>query len=118
MLSRIAEALFWIGRYVERADGTSRILDTHLQVLLEDPWTAEDLACRSLLSLMGVTDLEGPVGRNRVIAPSGVIRNFSKFHTTGPARPFLSSTRVNSEYSGCLPRPLTLILSISGKVTP
>lgn len=24
MLSRIAESLFWIGRYVERADGTAR----------------------------------------------------------------------------------------------
>ena len=25
MLSRIAESLFWIGRYIERADGTARI---------------------------------------------------------------------------------------------
>ena len=27
MLSRIAESLYWIGRYVERAEDTSRILD-------------------------------------------------------------------------------------------
>jgi uncharacterized alpha-E superfamily protein len=67
VLSRIAEALFWIGRYVERADGTSRILDTHLQVLLEDPWTDEDLACRSLLSVMGIEAPEGQVGRSRVV---------------------------------------------------
>ena len=53
MLSRIAEGLFWIGRYVERADGTARILDVHLQLLLEDPWIEEDVACRSLLSVMG-----------------------------------------------------------------
>ena len=53
MLSRIAESLFWIGRYIERADGTARILDVHLQLLLEDPWIEEDLACRSLLSVMG-----------------------------------------------------------------
>ena len=33
MLSRIAESLFWIGRYVERADGTARILDVHLERL-------------------------------------------------------------------------------------
>jgi hypothetical protein len=33
MLSRIAESLFWIGRYIERADGTARILDVHLQLL-------------------------------------------------------------------------------------
>ncbi|MFB7844515.1 alpha-E domain-containing protein [Microbacterium sp. NPDC056052] len=53
MLSRIAEALFWIGRYVERGDGTARILDVHLQLLLEDPWVDEDTACRALLSVMG-----------------------------------------------------------------
>ncbi|MFT4122969.1 MAG: alpha-E domain-containing protein [Microbacteriaceae bacterium] len=60
MLSRIAESLFWIGRYIERADGTARILDVHLQLLLEDPWVEEDLACRALLSVMGT---EGPDDR-------------------------------------------------------
>ena len=53
MLSRIAESLFWIGRYIERSDGTARILDVHLQLLLEDPWIEEDIACRALLSVMG-----------------------------------------------------------------
>jgi len=53
MLSRIAESLFWIGRYVERSDGTARILDVHLQLLLEDPWVEEDIACRALLAVMG-----------------------------------------------------------------
>ena len=54
MLSRIAESLFWIGRYVERADDTARILDTHLQMLLEDPYLSEVDACRALLAVMGV----------------------------------------------------------------
>lgn len=69
MLSRIAESLFWIGRYVERSDGTSRILDVHLQLLLEDPWIDEDTACRSLLSVMG-TELpeDQVVTREQVIA--------------------------------------------------
>jgi uncharacterized alpha-E superfamily protein len=53
VLSRIAESLFWIGRYIERGDGTARILDVHLQLLLEDPWMPEDRACRALLNLMG-----------------------------------------------------------------
>jgi uncharacterized alpha-E superfamily protein len=56
VLSRIAESLFWIGRYVERADDTARILDAHLQLLLEDPWVEEDLACRSLLAVMGAPE--------------------------------------------------------------
>jgi uncharacterized alpha-E superfamily protein len=56
VLSRIAESLFWIGRYVERADDTARILDAHLQLLLEDPWIEEDPACRSLLAVMGAPE--------------------------------------------------------------
>lgn len=54
MLSRIAESLFWIGRYLERADDTARILDVHLQMLLEDPFIDEQSACIALLSVMGV----------------------------------------------------------------
>lgn len=53
MLSRIAESLFWIGRYVERADDTARILDAFLARVLEDPWVDEDAACRSLLAVLG-----------------------------------------------------------------
>jgi uncharacterized alpha-E superfamily protein len=53
MLSRIAESLFWIGRYVERADDTARILDVHLQMLVEDPYLSEEEASRGLVAVMG-----------------------------------------------------------------
>lgn len=55
MLSRIAEGLFWIGRYVERAEDTARILDVNIHHLLEAPLTSESEICRSLLSIMGVS---------------------------------------------------------------
>jgi uncharacterized alpha-E superfamily protein len=55
ILSRIAEALMWTGRYVERADATARILDAYLHRLLEDPWRDEDAACRSLYAILGLT---------------------------------------------------------------
>ncbi|HEU4421816.1 MAG TPA: alpha-E domain-containing protein, partial [Pilimelia sp.] len=45
MLSRIAESLYWIGRYVERAEDTARILDVHLHRMLADPWVVEEVAC-------------------------------------------------------------------------
>lgn len=61
MLSRIAESMFWIGRYVERADATARTLDVQFQLLLEDPWAEEDAACRSLLAVMGAKP--PPAGR-------------------------------------------------------
>ena len=35
MLSRIAENIYWIGRYMERADDTARLLSTHLYGLLQ-----------------------------------------------------------------------------------
>ena len=60
MLSRIAESLFWIGRYVERADDTARLLQTHLRLLVEDSSALEVDACRNLLALMSVDDVEDP----------------------------------------------------------
>ncbi len=76
MLSRIAESLFWIGRYIERSDGTARILDVHLQLLLEDPWIEEDIACRSLLSVMGTeVGEENDLTRADVLAILAVDRN-------------------------------------------
>jgi uncharacterized alpha-E superfamily protein len=61
MLSRIAESLFWIGRYVERADDTARILKTHLRLLVEEASAAEVDACRNLLALMSVDEVPEPV---------------------------------------------------------
>lgn len=54
MLSRIAESLYWVGRYTERAEDTARILDVHYHLLLEDRWVDEAAACAALLEVMGV----------------------------------------------------------------
>jgi len=59
VLSRIAESMFWIGRYVERAEDTSRLLQTHLRLLVEDT-SSEVEACRNLLALMSVSEVENP----------------------------------------------------------
>ncbi len=60
MLSRIAESMFWIGRYVERADDTARLLQTHLRLLAEDTSAAEVDLCRNLLALMSVGHVDDP----------------------------------------------------------
>ncbi len=54
MLSRIAESLYWIGRYIERAEDTARLLDVHYHLLLEDRRADESSVCRALLDAMGV----------------------------------------------------------------
>ena len=71
MLSRIAESLYWIGRYVERAEDTSRILDVHLNLLIEDPWAPEDVVCASLMSAMG----HDPGETFQSTMPTGVLDN-------------------------------------------
>lgn len=53
MLSRIAESLFWIGRYLERAEDTCRIVEVHLQLLIDDPSVDQDEAAYTLLAVMG-----------------------------------------------------------------
>lgn len=60
MLSRIAESLYWVGRYVERAEDTARILDVHVLHILVDPAVDEAVACRVLLDAMGVAPSPGP----------------------------------------------------------
>ncbi len=68
MLSRLAESLYWIGRYVERADDTARTVDSYVHRMVEDPFNDEDATCRSLLSILGVdVEDEGPVTRARML---------------------------------------------------
>lgn len=67
MLSRIAESLFWIGRYLERADDSARILDVQTQMLIEDPGIDEEASCRQLLSVMGVDEGDESPDRRTIL---------------------------------------------------
>ncbi|MEO2095538.1 MAG: alpha-E domain-containing protein [Brachybacterium sp.] len=57
MLSRIADAMFWIGRYVERADQTARILGVSLQSITEDASLDPVDSCAGVYEIFGVTDV-------------------------------------------------------------
>ena len=58
LLSRVAESIFWVGRYVERAEGTARILDVSVFQALEQSDTEGGHAARRLLAVMGLPDDE------------------------------------------------------------
>lgn len=60
MLSRIAESLFWIGRYVERVDGTARLVDVVRLAMLEGGPAADESAALVLNVVMG-TGSEGGI---------------------------------------------------------
>ena len=41
MLSRVADCLYWMSRYLERAEHTARALDVQLNLALDEaPWSA------------------------------------------------------------------------------
>jgi uncharacterized alpha-E superfamily protein len=67
VLSRIAESLFWIGRYIERAEDTARILDVNTRHLLEAPTIDEASSCRILLEAMGVPAPDDQPLNSRVV---------------------------------------------------
>lgn len=53
MLSRIAESLFWMGRYMERAEATARLLDVHFHTLLEQSQQTYRLRWDSIIQISG-----------------------------------------------------------------
>ena len=65
VLSRIAESLYWIGRYTERAEDTARLLDVYSHLLLEDRRGDEASVCCALLDALGA-DAERHRHRGRV----------------------------------------------------
>jgi len=42
MLSRVADSLYWMARYIERAENNARILDVNLQVTLDDDCSGDE----------------------------------------------------------------------------
>ena len=44
MLCRVADSLFWMSRYIERAENTARVADVNIQLLLETANNSNELA--------------------------------------------------------------------------
>ncbi|MFO0878466.1 MAG: alpha-E domain-containing protein [Gemmataceae bacterium] len=58
MISRVAEHCFWLGRYLERAEDTARVLDVN-QTLLLDYHLPLDQQWRPVLIISGIYDMPG-----------------------------------------------------------
>lgn len=53
MLARVAEKMYWFGRYLERAESTARLLDVNSNLLLDLPVTANKYIWHSLIQISG-----------------------------------------------------------------
>ena len=75
MLSRIADAMFWIGRYIERADQTARILDVNVQAINQDSGDAVEERCREVYGIFGMpAPQDGSIGLQRLLDSLAVDR--------------------------------------------
>jgi uncharacterized alpha-E superfamily protein len=59
MLARLAENLFWAGRYVERAEDTARMVDVTYHTLLESPFGEAGRTWGQLLDVLHLSVLVG-----------------------------------------------------------
>ncbi len=57
MLSRVAESLYWTGRYIERAEDTSRLLHVNFHGLLDAELADRGRAWRELIRVFGLDEL-------------------------------------------------------------
>jgi uncharacterized alpha-E superfamily protein len=53
MLSRVADSLYWMSRYIERAEHTTRLLDVNLNLMLDESPTGADRRWQRLLVELG-----------------------------------------------------------------
>lgn len=53
MLSRVADSLYWIGRYLERAEHTVRLLDINMSLMLERSTMKSDARWQRVLKALG-----------------------------------------------------------------
>jgi uncharacterized alpha-E superfamily protein len=53
MLSRVADSLYWMSRYIERAEHTTRLLDVNLNLMLDESATSADRRWLRMLQALG-----------------------------------------------------------------
>lgn len=104
MLSRTADHLFWMARYMERAENTARMLDVNYQMSLL-PQSADD-AERGWKGLLGISELSG---------------DFAKRHGAVEARTVLDymvrDERNPSSISSCLAAARENARAVRGSLT-
>jgi len=53
MLSRVADSLYWMSRYIERAEHTTRLLDVNLNLMLDESANSADRRWQRMLHALG-----------------------------------------------------------------
>ena len=60
MLSRVADSLYWMSRYLERAEHTARVINVHLDLMLEHGTDSDDRIWGRMLRALGIESDDEP----------------------------------------------------------
>ncbi len=80
VLSRVAERIYWLGRYMERADNTARLINVNSNMLMDLP-TRRPLGWRPLI------DITGSGALFDALYSEASERNVCRFLTSDPRHP-------------------------------
>ena len=89
MLSRTADHLFWMARYMERAENTARMLDVNYQASLMPQ--AADEAEKGWKGLLGISELSGDFAKH-----------YGEVNQTNVMRDMVSDAENGSSIRNCL----------------
>jgi len=84
MLSRVAGSLYWMSRYLERAENLARLVDVNLQVLLDFGQVSEEILKEHWLPILRSTGDEDLFFQLYENADSDSVMEFLTFRTENP----------------------------------
>lgn len=98
MLSRVAGSLYWMSRYLERAENVARLVDVNLQILLDFGQVSDEMLKEHWLPILRSTDDEERFFQLYGTADSASVTEFLTFRPENPNSLFscISHARENA----------------------
>jgi uncharacterized alpha-E superfamily protein len=78
MLSRVAESMYWMSRYLERAEHTARVVKVQLNLMLERETEDDDRHWRRTLKSLAIDTADVKEGEAQVVAKSLIYSTSSR----------------------------------------
>jgi len=85
MLSRVANSLYWMSRYIERAENISRLLDVNLQILLDFGAPSGEILDEHWLPILRSAGDEETFFKHHETADSESVTEFMTFSLENPS---------------------------------
>lgn len=84
MLSRVANSLYWMSRYIERAENISRLLDVNLQLMLDFSHLDDEQLKEHWLPILRSAGDEETFFKHYTVANSRTVTEFMTFREENP----------------------------------